>query len=151
MPFTTQTLKEYFKEIGWTENNYYSNLNSWSRDLIYFSIPSTLSISLGKNITQNLKSAYTLNSTGDNSFAFISSSETIEAKALELHHPNAAIKEPLTHWNPSTFLYGRLHRDGRLEALSCRTLKQNVMVVASGLSTWKKDPAFNVALRTDLV
>lgn len=146
MPFTTQALKEYFKEIGWLEDNYYSNLNSRSRDLINFPVPSTLSISLGKNITSNLKSAYTLDSSGDNSFAFISTSETIELNALELQHPKPLAKETTWHWNPSTFLYGRLHRDGRLEALGCRTLQRDLMVVGSALSAWKQDPPFNVKM-----
>ncbi|KAJ3359684.1 Mitochondrial distribution and morphology protein 10 [Kappamyces sp. JEL0680] len=147
MNFLSQTLEEFYREIGWNESGYYSNLDAVSRgerkspdaDLIHFPIPHSLTVGLGKHISPHLKSGYSLSFQGQNSVAYLSSSQSLESGRAELkplHTPLVGI-DRTSHWNPNTLMYGRLFQDGRLEGLLCRHLSRDWMGVTTFYAPWK--------------
>jgi hypothetical protein len=110
--------------------------------LIYFQIPHTLSIGLGKHLTNHLKSGYSLCFQGLNSIAYLSTSQAIlpSKPGLKMDKPHSSL-DSSSLWNPNTLLYGRLFQDGSLEGLLARHFTTNTMGIASFHSPWRSREA----------
>lgn len=58
--FMEYCLRRYYRASGWNENNQYSNLCSWSRSLLDFSVPHGISMVMSKLPTPVFKPSYTI-------------------------------------------------------------------------------------------
>jgi hypothetical protein len=83
---------------------------------LHFDTGQNLTFSIGKEVTETLKAAYSISShTNSLAYAYIS---------------------PKRRTANGLLLYGRVFQDGRLEGLVCRIANPNQMYSISGVNWW---------------
>jgi hypothetical protein len=113
MDFMQKTLARFYEDIDWTEKGY-SNLDSFSNEILDFQLLNSLLVSFGKDLSSNLKSSYSLGTKDENSLGYLYSSK-------------------------GGLLSGRIYDDLRLEAIYCKRLNSNLLFATSALSKWNKE------------
>lgn len=93
--FMKYCLQVFNKETDWNENNYYSTLCAASNEIIDFKIPVGCNVSIGKSISPQLKSNYTLGLPNKRSigFLFTSIEQNLSPVKLGYETQNAIKKE----------------------------------------------------------
>jgi hypothetical protein len=91
---------------------------------------------LGKNITDNLKSSYTIDFKSNSSIAYLATSQPVPSINLHVKEPviNA---DHIIHWNPNTLMYGRLFQSGVIEGVYCRHFHKNWMIIGTAMDSWR--------------
>ncbi|KAJ2997980.1 Mitochondrial distribution and morphology protein 10 [Globomyces sp. JEL0801] len=147
MEFLSNILSEFYKTIKWSDANYYSNLDEMSLELLDFKTPNYLSIGIGKHITDNLKSAYSIGLVNEeNSVAYLFSS------ALLPENPSIFQRYKQGPWKPNTLLYGRIFQNGKLEGIACHHLTPRTLMLVTGVNTWQsKGPKSESNVQAQLI
>ncbi|KAJ3217139.1 Mitochondrial distribution and morphology protein 10 [Clydaea vesicula] len=97
LDFMEYCLYRYYKLSNWDQRNYFSNLNQDSNSILNFRSPNnSLDFTIGKSISPNLKSCYTLGLPTSKSFGLL-------ATSLNLYLPNLT-KKRLDIWSGDNLL-----------------------------------------------
>lgn len=139
MDYLQHHLDSYFKVTGWSNSNNYSQLLDPVSKIISFPAPTGLSFQIGRSITDQLKSSFTVGvvpSTQSVGYLFSSLPCTPNR---ELPSICKAIPYSGT-FRPNYLMYGRMFQNGKLEGIYAHRVSPQSLLIASGISAWVERP-----------
>ncbi|KAJ2963766.1 hypothetical protein NQZ79_g1326 [Umbelopsis isabellina] len=148
--FMEYCLRRYYRASGWNENNQYSNLCSWSRSLLDFSVPHGISMVMSKLPTPVFKPSYTIDAlpslNGSIGYLYTSRSLDVDTSAtVDFKDTLARIRpyQPITPYRPDHaqdyLIYGRMFLPGgNLEAVYSRRISETTQYVITAFNDPRK-------------
>ncbi|KAI9100494.1 hypothetical protein DFS34DRAFT_648412 [Phlyctochytrium arcticum] len=91
LDFMEYCLRRYYRSLDWKEDYQYSSLVMECRRLLDFSVPQGVSITLGKTVSPELKSAYTLGIPNIRSVGFLFTSMPLDLPPMHLRDENGLV------------------------------------------------------------
>ncbi|KAJ3157515.1 Mitochondrial distribution and morphology protein 10 [Geranomyces michiganensis] len=159
-------LRSYYLATGWREDRQYSSLLARSRRILDFSVPTGFSVTVGKSVSPELKSSYTLGVPNIRAAGFLFTALPIDLPPLRVRAEDElrlaeshvdvfetgeassgngddgmADSEPVVSRKrpPKGYLvYGRLYEDLHLEAMGVKSLGANTHMLAYGINSWER-------------
>ncbi|KAJ3170155.1 Mitochondrial distribution and morphology protein 10 [Geranomyces variabilis] len=150
-------LRSYYLATGWREDRQYSSLLARSRRILDFAVPAGFSVTVGKSVSPELKSSYTLGVPNIRAAGFLFTSLPIDLPPLRVQaeedlrraesqvdvfakgNDDDALDNAGRRRPPRGYLvYGRLYEDLHLEAMGVKSLGANTHVLAYGVNSWER-------------
>ncbi|TPX54503.1 hypothetical protein PhCBS80983_g05902 [Powellomyces hirtus] len=164
LDFMDYCLRRYYLATRWREDTQYSSLLVDSRRILDFSVPTGFSVTLGKSVSPELKSSYTLGIPNIRAAGFLFTSVPLvlppnhikaedemaaeQLKNVDIYPTGSTLKtngdvesqgEKDQKQTPRGYLlYGRLYEDLHLEAMYIKSLTRNMHFLAYGVNSWER-------------
>ncbi|KAI8367246.1 hypothetical protein BD560DRAFT_447643 [Blakeslea trispora] len=162
--FMEYCLKWYYRSSGWSEENQYANLCSWSRAILDFQTPRGLSLIVSRLPTKQFKPSYTLNAlpTLNGSLGYLYTSRPLDVKTsatvdfqdlidrfrIIVHTAKKSSDKVDYRANPDYLLYGRMFFPGaRLEAMYVRRLSEHLQCSVTAVNSPRISVSPQVAMQ----
>ncbi|KAH8552754.1 mitochondrial distribution and morphology protein 10 [Umbelopsis sp. PMI_123] len=157
--FMEYCLRRYYRASGWNEENQYSNLCSWSRCLLDFTVPHGISLVMSKLPSPVFKPSYTIDAlpslNGSIGYLYTSKPLDIDTSAtVDFKEILNSIRSshPLTKYRPENtqdyLVYGRMFLPGgNLEAAYSRRISETTQYIITAFSDPRKQGASLIGMQ----